>query len=46
MSVGTEHLTLSCGEKLSRIIPPESGKERPGKGKEGVLVCGASWNHQ
>lgn len=46
MSVGREHLTLSYGEKLSRIIPPESGKERSGKGKEGVLVCGASWKHE
>lgn len=46
MSEGMEHLTLSYGERLNRIIPLKSGKETPGKGREGLLVCGASWNRE
>lgn len=44
MSKGMDHLLYR--EKLNRIILFEFGKERPSKGREGLLVCGASWDHE
>lgn len=45
MSEGTEQLTLSYGERLHRTIPLNLEK-RPGKDRERLLVCDASWNHE
>lgn len=44
MTKGTENLPY--GEKINSIVPFVYGEERHGKGKEGLLVCGASWGHE
>jgi len=36
---------LLC-ETLNRIMAPEAGEETPGEGREGLLVCGASWDNE